>query len=266
MRPAGGDFEVGDASGGPLSVLGVEVANVSMDEAIRRLEALLAEPEGRTRTVFFANANTVNLATRDPGFRSVLRSADHVFADGAGVRWAARLLHGVRLRGNVNGTDLVPRLLRSRVAGARRYFLLGTAPDAIERAARHVRSTFPDWTLVGYQHGYFDVAASGGIVDAINRVHPELLLVGMGQPRQERWIRLHREQLKVPLCIAVGGLFAYWAGDLDRAPVWLRRLGLEWIHLVIRQPHKLPRYLLGNPEFLLRIGRRKWRGSDLEAS
>ena len=240
-----------------LGVLGVSVANVSMDEALGWLEGLLARPADRARSVFFVNAHTLNLAVRDPVYLRVLQTADRVFGDGTGVRWAARLLHGVRLADNVNGTDLVPRLLAHPATPGRRVYLLGASPQASERAADHVRRAFPSWTLVGHLHGYVGEAESAAVIDAINLAHPDLLLVGMGNPKQERWIHLHQSQLKVPVCIAVGGLFDYWAGDLVRAPTWMRRIGFEWLHLMLRQPRKVPRYLLGNPAFLCRVSYRR---------
>jgi N-acetylglucosaminyldiphosphoundecaprenol N-acetyl-beta-D-mannosaminyltransferase len=85
-----------------------------------------------------------------------------------------------------------------------------------------------------------------------------LLLVGMGNPGQERWIATHRAQLQVPVCIGVGGLFTYWSGHLDRAPAWVRGIGFEWLHLLIRQPEKGRRYLLGNPLFLGRLAAHRW--------
>lgn len=248
--------------GDELTILGVPVANTSMEAALRRLEALMASVDGRVHSIFFVNAHTLNLASRDPGYRRVLLSADCIFGDGTGVRWAARL-RGVRLEDNVNGTDLVPRLLRAPSGASRRLFLLGASPEAIRRAASHAERAFRAWTLVGHHHGYVDPTESQRVVEQVNAAHPHLLLVGMGNPRQEQWIHRHQAQLKVPLCIAVGGLFDYWAGDLDRAPAWLRRAGLEWVHLMLRQPRKVPRYLLGNPAFLLRV---LWAGWSADSA
>ena len=98
------------------------------------------------------------------------------------------------------------------------------------------------------------------VIRQINQAQPDVLLVGMGNPLQERWIHRHRHQLDVPLCIGVGGLFHYWAGDLQRAPIWLRRWGAEWLGILLQQPHKARRYLLGNPLFLYRILRNRFGG------
>jgi N-acetylglucosaminyldiphosphoundecaprenol N-acetyl-beta-D-mannosaminyltransferase len=153
---------------------------------------------------------------------------------------------------NVNGTDLVPELFRSLAGRGLRYYLLGAHPAAIGRAAAHVERTFAGWTLVGHHHGYIRPEESAERIAAINAARPELLLVGMGNPKQEQWLVANRAQLAVPLGLCVGGLFDYWAGDLDRAPRWMRRLGIEWLHLLRRQPRKARRYLLGNPLFLRR--------------
>jgi N-acetylglucosaminyldiphosphoundecaprenol N-acetyl-beta-D-mannosaminyltransferase len=224
-----------------------------MDEALARIEAWMRDPGGRTRAVYFANAATLNLACDDPAYRDVLRRADAVYGDGSGIRFAARALHGVRLADNVNGTDFVPRLFESRAGRGYRSFLLGGTAAMVERAAAHVRAHFPGFVLAGQHHGYLDDATSAQAVDAIRAAAPHVLLVGMGNPLQEQWIDRHRDALGIPVCLAIGGLFAYWSGDLDRAPSWMRSLGVEWLHLLLRQPRKARRYLLGNPLFLSRV-------------
>jgi N-acetylglucosaminyldiphosphoundecaprenol N-acetyl-beta-D-mannosaminyltransferase len=239
-----------------LSVFGVPIADLDMREAMQVCIASLRCGDGRRRAVFFANAHTLNNAASDPSYAGTLRSGDWVFGDGTGVRWAVRWLYGVRLRDNVNGTDLVPALLGTPLA--LRYYLLGTSSEAIERAARHARQAFPGWELVGYHHGYLPTDESAALVDEINAAQPHLLLVGMGNPKQERWIAAQLGKLTVPLTLAVGGLLDYWAGDLTRAPVWMRKLGMEWFHLLLAQPWKFRRYVLGNPLFLARLVRAKW--------
>jgi exopolysaccharide biosynthesis WecB/TagA/CpsF family protein len=93
----------------------------------------------------------------------------------------------------------------------------------------------------------------------INRARPHVLLVGIGNPAQERWIHTHRHELDVPVCMAVGGLFDYWAGNVSRAPQWLRDVGHEWLWRLWQQPRdKAKRYLVGNPLFLVRILRQAW--------
>jgi N-acetylglucosaminyldiphosphoundecaprenol N-acetyl-beta-D-mannosaminyltransferase len=224
-----------------------------MEDALARVEGWMRDPDGRTRAVYFANAATLNLACDDPSYRDVLRRADVVYGDGSGVRFAARAIHGVRLRDNVNGTDFVPRLFESRAGRGYRAFLLGGTEAMNARAAGFVREHFPGFALAGHHHGFLDDAASERVVAEIRAAAPHVLLVGMGNPIQERWIDRWREALGIPVCLAIGGLFAYWSGDLDRAPTWMRRLGVEWVHLLVRQPRKAGRYLVGNPLFVARV-------------
>lgn len=238
-----------------FSVLGVPVTDVDMQAALGLLELMLLARPVRPHAVYFVNAHTLNLASDDARFRDVLGRADRVFGDGTGVRWAVRGLHGERLRDNVNGTDLVPLLFAALAGRGLRYYLLGNTPERIERAADHARRAFPGWTLAGCHHGYLDGIDPQPVIDDINASGADLLLVGMGNPKQEQWVDANRSRLQVPLTMAVGGLLDYWVGDLVRAPGWVRRIGHEWLHLLIRQPHKARRYLIGNPKFLLRVAR-----------
>lgn len=233
-------------------ILGVEITDVTRRQAVDLLDRLIDAYDGVPRSVFFANAHTLNLAAADPGYRNVLNSADHVFGDGTGVRWASWIL-GSSVRDNVNGTDLLPEYLKT--AAGRRYYLLGSDVPTVRKAAEHAAKNFPAAALAGYHHGYVNnKEASAAVIKQINSASPHILLVGMGNPLQEEWICAHRRELQVPLIVGVGGLFDFWAGNFSRAPLWLRRLGHEWIWRLCLQPAaKGRRYLLGNPLFLCRV-------------
>jgi N-acetylglucosaminyldiphosphoundecaprenol N-acetyl-beta-D-mannosaminyltransferase len=241
-----------------IPILGVNITDVTAPRAIGLMEEMIEQFDGRARSVFFANAHTLNLAAADEDYRQVLNAADYVFGDGTGVRWAARL-QKIRVRDNLIGTELTPALLHALAGRGYRYYLLGGDEALVRRAARYAAGAFPGWVQAGYHHGYpGDRALTAKVIRRINAARPDVLLVGMGNPLQERWIHAHQYQLEVPLCMGVGGLFGYWAGDLRRAPSWLRRWGWEWLGILCQQPHKARRYLLGNPLFLWRIGRERW--------
>jgi N-acetylglucosaminyldiphosphoundecaprenol N-acetyl-beta-D-mannosaminyltransferase len=245
-----------------FSVLGVHIHNVSRRRAIGLIERAIRRRDGQTRSVFFVNAHTLNLAAADPSYRDVLNAGDLVFADGTGVRWAARL-QGVRVRENLPGTDFVPAMFRAAADRGWSYYLLGANAMTIAAAADHARRAFPGWRQAGFRHGYLtDDALTSAAIDEINATRPDVLLVGMGNPLQERWIQRHLPRLRVPVCMGVGGLFDFWAGAVSRAPVWLRGAGHEWLWRLVQQPRqKAGRYLLGNPLFLARVlGERFCRG------
>lgn len=247
-----------------VSILGVPVTDVTLDDALALLDAMIAADPPRSHSVYYVNAHTLNVACDDASFHKVLLAADRVFGDGTGVRWATRVLHHKKLRDNVNGTDLVPRFFATRAGRGHRYYLLGNTPERIERAAAFAQRSFPGWTLAGYHHGYLKPEDHAGVIETINQAKPQMLLVGMGNPMQERWIDQHLHALRVPICMGIGGLFDYWSGDLDRAPAWVRGIGYEWAHLLVRQPFKARRYLIGNPKFLLRVARCKLQGEPAQ--
>ena len=239
-----------------VSVLGVGICDVTKQDAMRLLEGLVCACNRRCHSVFFVNTHTLNVATDQPDFRNVLNSADFVFNDGTGVRWAARQ-RGMELRDNLVGTDLIPEFLRATGKRGYRYFLLGADPDTIAKAAAVARERFVGWTQAGYHHGFVSDEQCGELVNRINATNADVLLVGMGNPLQERWIHGNQSRLRVPLAIGVGGLFDHWIDKPKRAPLWVRRMGCEWIHKLLLQPHKWRRYLIGNPLFLYRIARSK---------
>jgi len=242
-----------------FTVLGVHLCNVSRRRAIALLHAAIRHRAGRAVSIFMANAHTLNLAVADPSYREVLNAADYVFADGTGIRWAARL-QGVRMLANMVGTDLIPEMFHRTADGSYSYFLLGADAQTIPLAAEYARRAFPGWKQVGSLAGYIaDETTNSATIDAIHRARPDLLLVGMGNPLQEQWIHRNLPRLSVPVCVGVGGLFDYWAGNVSRAPQWLRRAGHEWLWRLCQQPRlKAHRYLIGNPLFLARVLRERW--------
>ena len=235
-----------------VEVLGVHVANMTYPQAIDVLEGIIARPAGATRSLYFVNAHTLNVACDQPEYRQLLNHGDLVFGDGTGVRWGARL-QGVRLKSNLNGTDLMPELFQATAGRGYSYYLFGATKDTIGRAAEFAKRTFGGWRQAGFHDGYVKPADMPAMIERINAAAPDLLLVGMGNPLQERWIHYHARQLRVPLAVGVGGLFDHWGGNLKRAPAWVRRWGCEWLQLLLQQPHKLGRYALGNPKFVARI-------------
>lgn len=246
-----------------ISVLGVSILNLTKQQAVDLLENVIRNHNEAAKSVFFVNAHTLNLASADPQYRAVLNAGDFVFGDGTGVRWAARL-QGIRVLDNLVGTDFTPTLFESTADRGYSYFMLGSDERTIAAAADYAKKMFPGWTLRGCHHGYLNnPEITSGAIDQINASKPDILLVGMGNPLQERWISRYKERLCVPVCMGIGGLFDYWAGNVSRAPKWLRKLGHEWVWRLLQQPKdKIYRYLVGNPQFLARIIREKYAGSN----
>lgn len=233
-----------------VNIFGVRILDATKARAIDLMRQWIDGFDGISRAIFIANAHTLNLAWEDASYREVLNGSHATFADGTGVRLAARLC-GVPLSDNLVGTDLLPAFM-AECPRRYRFFLLGGPPGTASAAAEALFALYPDVHIAGHHHGFFSNGERDDVVHRINVAEPDVLLVAMGNPLQERWIHATRPHLKVPVSIGVGGLFDYWAGQLRRAPLWMRRLGVEWCHILMHQPHKWRRYLLGNPKFVVR--------------
>lgn len=231
-----------------VDVLGVPVSWVTVEGLLAFIQTRVVEQ--RTSTILYANGDTVNQAQRNPGLREALGQADAVCADGMGVVWAARLL-GEPLPERVNIGDLMSPLFRLAAARGYRCFFLGSPLGVAAQAAAVLAARHPGLVVVGAESGYFTPAEEPALRQRIQAARPDVLLVGMGTPQQERWIARHREALGVPIICAVGAALAYEAGSFPRAPVWMRRVGLEWLFRLGCEPQRLwRRYLLGHPQFL----------------
>jgi N-acetylglucosaminyldiphosphoundecaprenol N-acetyl-beta-D-mannosaminyltransferase len=235
-----------------VCILGIKITNASMDEAIKMMEQLIVQESSCTHSIFIVNAHTLNLATENPEYWNLLNSATLVFGDGTGVCWAAKL-RGTTMKSNLVGTDLIPNFFQATSNRGYRYFLLGATATTISYAVQATSEKFPGWEMVGFHHGYFGEDETANVIEKINFTQPHVLLVAMGNPKQENWIHANQSKLQVPLCIGVGGLFDHWAGNLNRAPIWVRQLGFEWLQILLQQPHKWQRYIIGNPKYLFRI-------------
>jgi exopolysaccharide biosynthesis WecB/TagA/CpsF family protein len=133
-------------------------------------------------------------------------------------------------------------------------FLLGGRPGVAAAAAEWACGRFEGLQIAGIRDGYFDAASEAEVIGEINRSQARILLVGMGAPRQDTWLRSVAQRLAVPVRIGVGGLFDYYSGRIPRAPVWIRELGLEWVWRIACEPGRLwRRYIVGNPLFLYRV-------------
>jgi N-acetylglucosaminyldiphosphoundecaprenol N-acetyl-beta-D-mannosaminyltransferase len=233
-----------------LSFLGIRLYEDEPVGAVSELHRRIGF--GDPARIYFVNAHCVNVARRDRRYQAALAGADFVLPDGSGVLMGARLL-GLPIRHNLNGTDLVPMLLDAAAAEGRSVFLFGGRPGVADAVAARLRELYAGLRIVGTADGYAD-AEDGALVERINAARPDVLLVALGVPQQELWIDENWERLNVRLAIAVGGLFDFMSGRIPRAPVWLRKSGLEWSFRLLQEPRRLwRRYLIGNVRFVIAV-------------
>ncbi|MGB9886593.1 MAG: WecB/TagA/CpsF family glycosyltransferase [Moorellales bacterium] len=216
-------------------ILGVRVDVCSLEEAVDRVARLIRQ--GGHHQVVTANAEMVWRAWREETFARVLAEAALVTADGVGVLWAARRL-GQPSLAQVAGIDLVWALARRGAREGWRFFLFGARPGVAEAAAEELRRHHPGVQIAGVAHGYQTPEGEEAVKAAIRSTRPQVLLVGMGSPKQEYWIARNLPELGVPVAVGIGGSLDVLAGKSRRAPEWVRRRGLEWLYRLVREPRR----------------------------
>jgi exopolysaccharide biosynthesis WecB/TagA/CpsF family protein len=226
------------------------VTFASYEDRIRMLEQALHDRREGVR-IGYANAHTIVMTETDRAFRLALQHLSLVFADGIGVFAAASLLKrgAMKHQRHQNATDFNYRILEHAHAQRLKIFLLGGTAEVADACARRIATEFPNIRVVGAHHGYIDVN-DADVAGLINAAAPDVLLIGMGHPIQEVWIRAHASDLRVPVVLAVGAFFDFYSGLQLRAPELLRTLHCEWLFRLIREPKRLwRRYILGIPHF-----------------
>ena len=232
-----------------VNILGVAVDAVTMPEAVAAVESYMDARAGVT--VATANAEMIMRATKDAALRDVLAAAALVVPDGAGTVWAARHL-GHAMPERVAGYDLVQELLRRAPAAHRRIYFFGAAPGVAEKAKAKAEQLYPGIKIVGVRDGFFSADMNDAIISDIRTARPDLLLVALGVPKQEKWIHEHLAALGVPVATGVGGTLDVMAGVMKRAPRWMQKAKLEWLFRGMLQPKRAGR-LLALPKFVLKV-------------
>lgn len=233
------------------AILDVPINVHTYNDAVQLLDDRFVD--GAPATVVFANAHTLNNTFHNQEARAALHNSI-VFNDGIGVNLASRLLFGKWFPENLNGTDFMPDYLR-HTKHPLRIFFLGAKPGVAERAARQLMSVNAQHRIAGCHHGYFDEADGARVADEIRRSGANVLLIAMGDPMQELWLKKHFEQTGCRFGFAVGGLFDFMAHEVPRAPQWVQALCMEWLYRMLQEPRRLwRRYLVEMPVFLLRVG------------
>lgn len=218
---------------------------------------------GERGYICHAAVNTLMNARRDPQARQALGEATLVLPDGMAVVWALRSL-GEPIRDRVYGPDLMLIECERSLGGGARHFLYGGRDrEATVALAAALRRRIPGIAIAGsWTPPFRDLspAEQGEVADLIDASGADIVWVGTGSPRQERWMARMRPRLRAPVLVGVGAAFDFHAGLVGQAPGWMQRHGLEWLHRLGREPRRLgPRYLRDNPAFLA-LWARQWLG------
>ncbi len=233
----------------------VTVYALTMEEVISWAKEAAAKDA--PHLIATANAEMIMQAQSDGELRKILNEADMVVPDGAGVLWAGETL-GTPFPERVTGADLSTELLKISKAEGWRVYFLGGAPGVAQKAADTFMKNHGDFPLVGCHDGYFDEKEEKKIIAQIKESGAKLLLVGLGVPKQEKWLYRHKDELGPVLAMGIGGVFDVMSGNLKRAPLWMQRNRLEWAYRLYLQPSRIGR-MMAIPRFMNAV--KKWKKS-----
>ena len=229
------------------AISGVEVCSGSPDSWVAEIDA--AVPLRRT-CLGYVNTYTAYLLARDESYRAACRGFT-LLNDGVGLDIVSLIKYGHRFGANLNGTDFTPYYLKS-TRHRYRIYLLGGRPGVAERAAAALKLIAPQHDYVGARHGYYPAADNAEVVADIKASGATLVLVALGNPQQEMWIADNIDRVGASLAIGVGALFDFLADAVPRAPMWVRRVRMEWLYRMALEPKRLwKRYMVFTPVLIL---------------
>ncbi len=221
-------------------------------EALQICKEMLVS--NKSNTLFFINAHCFNIAVKDKDYHKALNEADLLLNDGIGMKLGSRFAQ-FRFKENMNGTDFIPKVIDTAQSLSLGTYFLGAKPGIAARAALKINTNVGYQSIVGHSDGFFRKDDTPSIIQAIKQSKAGLLILGMGVPMQELWIKEHLYQLPdVRLAIAGGAIIDFMSGNVKRAPRWMQVYGLEWVYRFVHEPVRLfKRYFVGNFVFFYNI-------------
>lgn len=239
-----------------VSIFDVAIDNITMQGTLQLIATSVKEKQ--KKNIYFVNAHCLNISYKNTEYKQHLDTASAIFGDGIGVKIAGKWLN-TPVVDNVNGTDMFPLLCELCIKNDFSLYFLGAKPGIADKMKQIIEKRYKGLKIAGLQHGYFEHdEESENVIKAINKSKADILLVALGSPCQEKWIHTHKDRIDCYIQIGVGGLFDFYSGTFKRAPLWMRKWGMEWFYRMLQDPRtKLKRYMLGNLLFLFRIF--KWK-------
>lgn len=229
-----------------MKFLNTEVDNLSMEDAIDRIEKLIENK--KPSYVVTPNVDHIVKLDTDEEFQEVYKNADLILTDGMPLIWISKVKK-TPIKEKVSGSDLFPKVCEMASNKGYKVFLLGAAEGVAEKAAENLKNKYDGLNIVGtYSPSYGfenNEEEIEQIVNMIKSVNPDILAVGLGAPKQEKFIYEYKNKLNVPISLAIGASIDFEAGNINRAPIWMQKIGLEWFYRLIKEPKRMfKRYLI----------------------
>jgi N-acetylglucosaminyldiphosphoundecaprenol N-acetyl-beta-D-mannosaminyltransferase len=234
------------------SVIGVRISRETMASALDRV--LKQCSDGGGGYVCFTNAHVAVMAREDPGLRGVINGSFLSLPDGKPVYLSGKI-RGISQLEHISGPEFFGRVLASEKSSRLRHYFYGGRSEVLECLLDNIKRSFPHADIVGYESPPFRAlteAEASAVNERIRSVKPDVVWVGLGAPKQELWMASHWSALRPALLLGVGAAFDFYAGSLNRAPVWMQRAGMEWVYRLWQEPKRLwRRYFYTNTMFIL---------------
>lgn len=231
------------------SIMGVPFDVIKMEDASNKIMSFF--DDGGSHIICTPNPEIVMEAQNDRRLMDILKAADLVVPDGIGVVWASKF-NEVKITERVAGYDLCQSLFKKMAQSGKTVYFFGGAPGVAHKAADKMTLKYKGLKIVGTRNGYFNSTEEKEIIREIKKASPDLLLVGLGAPKQEKWIYENLRFTGAKAAIGVGGSFDVMAGNTKRAPKVFQKLGLEWFYRLLCQPTRIGR-MMKLPKFAIKV-------------
>ena len=252
-----------------IRIGGVATAPLDSTELLALMETDCAKKaQGtltRTTAVFDTNGQGISLYHSDPAYAAAMEKADIVHADGQFIVWASRLKRGAPIPERTATTDFIHDAARVAAHKGYGFYLLGSSEEINVACAATLAEKYPTLRIVGRRNGYFDLEDEADICAEIAASGADIVWVGLGKPKEQEFVIRNRETLGAAWAVTCGGCFHFVVGDYSRAPVWMQRNGLEWVHRMFTGPgYLLRRYLTTIPHVIWIVLRHDVFGSKAD--
>jgi len=218
-----------------INILGIKIDSPKFKEAVAKIDGFINS--GKKHQIVTVNPEFILTAQKDEKFKKILNQASLSVPDGTGLEYAAKA-QGQNFPERITGVDLTWALAKLSEDRGYKIYLLGAGPGVALQVENRMRLIHPRINIVGAYDGSPD---EKGLIDRINYTNPDILFVAYGAPKQEKFIAKNLSRLNCKVAIGVGGAFDYISGIVDRAPLWVRKIGMEWLYRLIKQPHRFVR-------------------------
>jgi exopolysaccharide biosynthesis WecB/TagA/CpsF family protein len=228
-----------------VKLLNIEIDNLTMDEALKEIDTFIIEK--KNALVVTPNVDHLVKVENDKEFRKIYNEADLILTDGMPLIWISKF-KSIDIKEKISGSDLFPQVCDLASKRSYKLYLLGGKPEASEKAAEKLVEKYPGLNIVGKYSPYYgfekDVREIEHVIKLINDAKPDILAVGLGAPKQEKFIYNYRHKLQVPVSLAIGASIDFESGLVSRSPVWMQKSGLEWFYRMCKEPKRMIRRYL----------------------